>query len=294
MGMKPGTTRGGTWGVDPSAYRPHRRTPAEAVGNLAIVPREPDQADAHGAGTRYRISEVAIDLFVARGFDNVTVGEVAEVAGVSRRTVFRLFAAKEEIAFPDHEARRRLQRRFLQTADPGEDPLKILAAAADLILRDFLRHRQLVLKRYELTRTDSRVREREIVENAGYVRNARRYLRDRYHGGPQGSADVVASMFDAVHASALKRWVRSGGKTDALQELREHSQWVLSLLQTASSASDAAPRAIEPMMLAVLPATERSFAFIEQVSALADEQRTPPEGGGPVAASRSSVGSDRD
>jgi AcrR family transcriptional regulator len=239
------------------------------------VAREPDHAEARGADTRYRVSEIAIDLFIARGFDHVTVGEIAEAAGVSRRTLFRLFAAKEEIAFPDHEGRRRRQRELLDAAAPDADPLETLAAAGEHLLADFLEHRELVLKRYELTRTDARVREREIVENAGYVRASRRYLRDRYDPDPPtppGASDVIAVMFDGIHAAVLRRWVRSGGTTDAARELREHFRWALALLRTAPPTGDAAPRVIEPAVLAVLPATERSLAFIEQVSALAREQ----------------------
>ncbi|HEX4224876.1 MAG TPA: TetR/AcrR family transcriptional regulator, partial [Pseudonocardiaceae bacterium] len=38
--------------------------------------------------TRQRISNVATSLFMARGFDNVTVAEIAEAANVSKMTVF--------------------------------------------------------------------------------------------------------------------------------------------------------------------------------------------------------------
>ncbi|WKU48450.1 TetR/AcrR family transcriptional regulator [Streptomyces sp. VNUA116] len=47
--------------------------------------------------TRQRISDVATRLFAARGFDKVTVAEVAEAAGVSAMTVFNHFARKEDL-----------------------------------------------------------------------------------------------------------------------------------------------------------------------------------------------------
>lgn len=47
--------------------------------------------------TRRRISDVATGLFFARGFDNVTIAEVAEAAGVSRMTVFNYFPRKEDL-----------------------------------------------------------------------------------------------------------------------------------------------------------------------------------------------------
>lgn len=47
--------------------------------------------------TRQRISDVATALFFARGFDAVTVDEIAIAADVSKMTVFNYFARKEEL-----------------------------------------------------------------------------------------------------------------------------------------------------------------------------------------------------
>jgi AcrR family transcriptional regulator len=55
--------------------------------------------------TREHIARVAMKLFLKRGFDAVTVAEVAEAADVSEKTVFNYFPAKEDLAFPDGEAR---------------------------------------------------------------------------------------------------------------------------------------------------------------------------------------------
>src|SRR4051812_1705569 len=44
--------------------------------------------------TRARVERAALDLFTVRGFENVTSDEVADLAGISRRTFFRYFATK--------------------------------------------------------------------------------------------------------------------------------------------------------------------------------------------------------
>src|SRR5215217_8370567 len=49
--------------------------------------------------TREAIADAAMRLFAARGFDAVTVEEVAEAANVSRKTVFNYFPAKEDLVF---------------------------------------------------------------------------------------------------------------------------------------------------------------------------------------------------
>ena len=46
--------------------------------------------------TREQIAGEAMRLFVTRGFDHVTVAEVADAAGVSEKTVFNYFPTKED------------------------------------------------------------------------------------------------------------------------------------------------------------------------------------------------------
>ncbi|RDI54452.1 TetR/AcrR family transcriptional regulator [Nocardia mexicana] len=59
----------------------------------------PNRGDRGGSKTRARIAEVAQELFVERGFDNVTIAEVAAAAGVSKVTVFTHFERKEDLLF---------------------------------------------------------------------------------------------------------------------------------------------------------------------------------------------------
>lgn len=51
--------------------------------------------------TRQRLQRVALELFTERGFDNVTVEEIANAAGVSHMTFFRNFPSKESVVLDD-------------------------------------------------------------------------------------------------------------------------------------------------------------------------------------------------
>ncbi|HET9875139.1 MAG TPA: mycofactocin system transcriptional regulator, partial [Mycobacterium sp.] len=69
--------------------------------------------------TPHHITDVAIDLFVARGFDEVSVDDVAHAAGIARRTVFRYYASKNAIPWGDFDAHLQHQRELLGRIDPS-------------------------------------------------------------------------------------------------------------------------------------------------------------------------------
>jgi len=64
------------------------------------------------------ISNVAIDLFAARGFDDVSVDDVAEAAGIARRTLFRYYPSKNALPWGDFDAHLAHMRDLLSDLDP--------------------------------------------------------------------------------------------------------------------------------------------------------------------------------
>jgi mycofactocin system transcriptional regulator len=64
------------------------------------------------------ISNVAIDLFAVRGFDEVSVDDVAEAAGIARRTLFRYYPSKNALPWGDFEAHLARMRDLLSDLDP--------------------------------------------------------------------------------------------------------------------------------------------------------------------------------
>ena len=92
------------------------------------------------------LSNVAIDLFSARGFDEVSVDDVAQAAGIARRTLFRYYPSKNALPWGDFDAHLERMRDQLSDLDPGV-PIRDALRTALLAFNTFdeaetARHRQ--------------------------------------------------------------------------------------------------------------------------------------------------------
>jgi mycofactocin system transcriptional regulator len=77
--------------------------------------------------TRARIESAALDLFTEQGFEQVTIDEIAEAAGISRRTFFRYVSAKADAVWGDFDAHVLRLEAMLVNASGGQ----LTAAAGD-------------------------------------------------------------------------------------------------------------------------------------------------------------------
>ncbi len=79
--------------------------------------------------TRQQISDVATSLFVVRGFDHVKVAEIAEIVGVSEKTVYNYFPTKESLVFDRADDGIARVAAALRERQPGESPTKAMLRA---------------------------------------------------------------------------------------------------------------------------------------------------------------------
>jgi AcrR family transcriptional regulator len=75
---------------------------------------------------REQIAGEAMRLFVMRGFDHVTVAEVAAAAGVSEKTVFNYFPTKEDLFYDEAPQRQAALVHAIESRAPGESILTAL------------------------------------------------------------------------------------------------------------------------------------------------------------------------
>lgn len=111
-----------------SAEKPAPRTAADAAeAEAPASPRAPMSLRERKKQLTYEaVSDAAIALFLERGFDKVSVAEIAAAADISKPTLFRYFPAKEDLAlhrFADHEDE---SARVVAGRAAGESPLDAL------------------------------------------------------------------------------------------------------------------------------------------------------------------------
>jgi AcrR family transcriptional regulator len=176
--------------------------------------------------TADEIERVAIKLFTARGFADVTVDEIAVAAGISPRTFFRYFPTKAHVVLA-HQ--RRLADRLVRalTARPADEgPVTALREAFLATTAMRAEEREETLRLGRLLSSASV----EIVGDAGFEPDQADQLvalvAERAALDPTADLEpsvVVAAMAGAARA-AFRAWVESGGRreltammSDALQ-----------------------------------------------------------------------------
>jgi AcrR family transcriptional regulator len=96
----------------------------------AYMPMPSDRRSRKRLATRQGISNAATRLFLERGFDQVTVDEVAAAADVGRMTVFNHFPRKEDMFFDRDGEGREILLDALRRRDPRVAPIETLRLLA--------------------------------------------------------------------------------------------------------------------------------------------------------------------
>ena len=137
--------------------------------------------------TRQGISDAATRLFLARGFDNVTVDDIAAAADVGRMTVFNHFPRKEDMFFDRDEEGREVLRDALRQREPGVTPLEALQRLA---------HRLVAEQRPYVEFSDRSRGFMDTVDASETLKARARALRDEI------ARDVATALAEAVGRDA--------------------------------------------------------------------------------------------
>src|SRR5882724_63968 len=95
---------------------------------MELVVAEPNLRDLKKRQTRQAIMDAALRLFAERGFERVTVVQIARAANVSEATVFNYFPVKEDLVFSRMETFEQRLMEAVQHRQPGQSPLAAFRA----------------------------------------------------------------------------------------------------------------------------------------------------------------------
>ena len=178
-----------------------------------------------------RLADAAVELFIERGYDNVTVAQIAERAGLAKRTFFRHFADKPEILFSDQEALRRLFADAIVNAPAAATPLEALGAALLTFASDLGEERRnAIRKRQIVVDANPKLRERELLKKADLTTVMAASLAAR--GAQRPAATLAAQVGALAFDAAFERWLDPGNR----QTLSELAEQALRELRAATAA----------------------------------------------------------
>jgi AcrR family transcriptional regulator len=174
---------------------------------------------------RGRLAQAAFALYGERGFEQTTVAEIAERAGLTERTFFRHFADKREVLFAGADALRELLVGTVLNAPGSLAPIDAAAAgleAAGALLQE---GRELAQQRQAIIAASAELQERELIKLASLAAALAAALRRRGVEDPAASLTGEAGI--AVFKVAFERWVEETNKQglpllirESLDELR--------------------------------------------------------------------------
>ncbi len=105
----------------------------------------PDAPDAEPLSTRERILDVALDLFIEKGFDKTSLREIAEQLGVTKAALYYYFASKEDILMALHLRLHEFGFDALSRFAEQEPTVELWADLLDQVVEQMLAHRKIFL-----------------------------------------------------------------------------------------------------------------------------------------------------
>jgi mycofactocin system transcriptional regulator len=155
------------------------------------------------------LARVGMRLFIERGFDETTVDDIAEAAGIGRRTFFRYFASKNDIPWGDFDVMLERMRRFL-----AEVPADVsLVEALRLAIVEFNRlepgKTALLRQRMTLVLTVPSLIAHSTLRYAAWREVIAEYVARRRDVAPDSlEPQAIAWAFLGVSLAAYKQWLR--------------------------------------------------------------------------------------
>jgi AcrR family transcriptional regulator len=168
--------------------------------------------------TAAELEAAALRLFGERGFDSVTVDDIAAEADVSRRTFFRYFASKEDVLLADHQVQLSRLREAMAARPTDEPVLTALRNALLSITGDFDDRRERVILRGRIMRETPSLQARSLMLQKAWEDAMQAMVAHRLGVDPVRDLrpGVVAATALAAMRVAFNNWLNAGATGDLI------------------------------------------------------------------------------
>jgi AcrR family transcriptional regulator len=168
---------------------------------------------------RGRLEQAAMELYRDHGFEQTTVTEIAERAGLTERTFFRYFADKREVLFSGSAMLQELLVTTVTAADASVSPMNAVTAALEAAAALLQPRRAHSRQRQAVIAANPGLQERELIKLAALAAAIADALRRR--GVKEPAASLTAEAGIAVFKIAFERWVSGPKQRDFPQLIRD-------------------------------------------------------------------------
>lgn len=159
-----------------------------------------------------RLREAALALFLERGYENVTVADITDRAGLTRRTFSRYFADKRDVLFAGSERLPGVISQAVREADPALGPAEALLAGLAGTAVTLAKHVPRSPERRRIVAGSTELQERELGKFAAVTDALTATLRER--GANEVAARLLAEVGVAVFRAAFARWTEEPDGAD--------------------------------------------------------------------------------
>ncbi|MHA6757534.1 TetR/AcrR family transcriptional regulator [Streptacidiphilus sp. PAMC 29251] len=182
---------------------------------------------------RERLAVAALELFAEQGYDNTTVAQIAERAGLTRSTFFRHFADKREILTAGQRVLSRLLAEGIDAAPADATPMAAVAAGLERASGEMTAfNRQLGPLLHAAIEANQELQERNALKSIGMAAAMVDALERRNVAGP--TAHVAAELGVLAFKLGFNRWADPARDHDP-GELATHTRAALDELRVAAA-----------------------------------------------------------
>ncbi len=151
-----------------------------------------------------RLRAAAVELFLERGYENVTVSEITERAGLTRRSFSRYFTDKRDVLFAGSEQLPVALAHSVRHADDTLSPCGAVLTALVDVADALADQAPLAAQRRAVVRASPELQERGRTKLAAATDAVAEALRER--GTAESQATLLAEVGVAIFRTAFERW----------------------------------------------------------------------------------------